>query len=339
MKFLSKSRNANTVNFLCFFIVILITTVSLSSCSSIYYSIAIERNDKSDVVKSSSREESSEDEKNIFLKNKKWFLSQPYTTLQITSNDGLKLKGYWLPHFDENGNTSKNTVILVHGYSGSAFTMGPFAKTYFEDFGFNVLMPDARGHGSSEGDYIGFGWPDRFDILDWTNEVTKLIGDDCDIVLHGISMGGATVLMVSGEALPSQIKCIVEDCGYTSVWDELRFQMIHFRNIKNPDPILERTSEYTKRKVGYGFKEASALEQVKKATVPILFIHGGADSFVPTEMVYELYDACPTTKELFVVDGAEHGRSCVVAEEEYIDKVKNFIRREGLIPRPALAVF
>lgn len=137
------------------------------------------------------------------------------------SEDGLELVGYYIP---ANTITTK-TVILAHGYSSKGKDMGGFAAFYYDKLGYNVLMPDDRGHGASKGDYIGFGWPDRKDYLLWIRKIVDKVGEEGQIALHGISMGGATVMMISGEALPEQVKVIIEDCGYTSVYDQLAYQL------------------------------------------------------------------------------------------------------------------
>ena len=211
-----------------------------------------------------------------------WFNKQPYEEVSITSEDGLMLTGYYL----EAETPTNNTAILAHGYSSQGTYMGSYAKIYY-DMGYNVLLPDDRGHGKSEGSYIGFGWVDRKDYLGWIDFILNRVGEASQIVLHGVSMGGATVLMVSGEVLPEAVKAIVSDCSYTSVHDELKYQLK--RLYKLPSfPILNSTSLLTKLRAGYSFKEASALEQVKKSNTPTLFIHGGADKFVPYSMVNEL---------------------------------------------------
>lgn len=145
-------------------------------------------------------------------------------------------------------------------------------------------------------------------------------------MLHGLSMGAGTVLMVSGEELPAQVKAIVEDCGYTSVWEQLSYQL--HRMFRLPAfPLMHATSLVTKLKAGYTFTEASALEQVKKSKVPILFIHGSEDRFVPMEMVWELYQACPGEKEIYIVEGAGHGTAYEVGGPVYEQKVAGFIGR------------
>jgi fermentation-respiration switch protein FrsA (DUF1100 family) len=145
-------------------------------------------------------------------------------------------------------------------------------------------------------------------------------------VLYGISMGGATVLMTGGENLPPEVKAIVEDCGYTSVEEELYFQMKTRYHLRSRW-LMNATSRVAQRRAGYGFAEASALEQVKKTKIPTLFIHGEEDTFVPFKMVYTLYEACPAPKELFTVPGAGHGEAYGAAGHEYEDRIRNFLKK------------
>lgn len=248
------------------------------------------------------------------------FDKNTYEEVNIISDDGLKLTGYYL---NANLPTSK-TVILAHGYSSQGTFMGSYAKLYYENFGYNVLLPDGRGHGNSEGDYTGFGWIDRKDYLKWIDLIIDKLGQDSEIVLHGVSMGGATVLMSSGENLPKNVKAIVSDCAYTSVKEELEYQFKRMYNLPS-FPILSTTSILTKLRAGYFFGEASALEQVKKSKTPTLFIHGAADEFVPFYMVNQLYEACKSEKELLVIPNAGHGAAYSTDNNEYAKKVSEFI--------------
>lgn len=251
-----------------------------------------------------------------------WVEDQDCQDWQIRSPDALRLSALFLPAEEP----TSRTVILAHGYTSKGKDMGRFARFYHEKLGFNVLMPDARGHGQSEGNYIGFGWPDRLDYLQWIGEVAARVGEDAEIVLHGLSMGAATVLMVSGEKLPPQVKAIIADCGYSSVHEQLGYQFQ--RMFKLPTfPLLRTTSLVTKMKAGYGFWEASAVEQVKKSSVPILFIHGSEDRFVPVSMAWQLHEACPGDKEIFIVEGAGHGNAYETAGEAYEKRVKAFLER------------
>lgn len=246
---------------------------------------------------------------------------QTYETVTINSFDDLRLTGYYL----KAKNPSTKTVILAHGYSSQGTYMAQFAQIYY-DIGYNVLLPDDRAHGQSEGNYIGFGWTDRKDYIKWIDFIIDKLGSTSQIVLHGVSMGGATVLMTSGEKLPSQVKAIVSDCAYTSVRAELEYQLK--RMYKLPAfPLLDTTSFLSKILAGYSFEEASALKQVRKNSTPTLFIHGTEDRFVPTSMVNQLFDACSSEKELWVVPGAGHGTSLNTDTSGYIDKVTKFINK------------
>ncbi|SDR96663.1 hypothetical protein SAMN05444162_0445 [Paenibacillaceae bacterium GAS479] len=213
-----------------------------------------------------------------------------------------------------------------------------FARYYAETLGWNLLLPDARGHGLSEGSYIGFGWHERKDYADWIRWVIGRTGEDrAEVILHGISMGGATVCMASGENLPNQVKAIVADCPYTSAKDELRFQLK--RMYKLPAfPFLQTTSVLTKLRAGYYFGEASALEQVRRAKVPMLFIHGDADTFVPTWMGVKLHEACIQPKGLLLVAGAEHGAARQKDPNRYDAAVSEFLEQwlPGTLPLQAV---
>ena len=184
---------------------------------------------------------------------------------------------------------------------------------FYHDLGFNILLPDNRAHGESEGTYIGFGWLDRLDCIQWIYKMKEYFNKDLQIVLHGISMGSATVLMASGEELPSDVKCIISDCGFTSVLEEFEHEL-KLAHIP-PALILPTATLLSKKRVGYSFKEASTIDQVKKSKTPTLFIHGDQDDFVPTYMVYDLYNACGADKDLLIVEGAGHAQSYLVAQE------------------------
>jgi fermentation-respiration switch protein FrsA (DUF1100 family) len=252
-----------------------------------------------------------------------WITAQPLETLDLTSRDGLRLRGYYLPA----PQPTTNLVILAHGYGGRAQKdMGGFARLYHESFGYHVFMPDARGHGASEGNYIGFGWPERRDYLDWIALFRYRLGDEVRIVLHGVSMGGATVLMTSGEALPPQVRAVIADCSYTSAKAELTYQLRRLYHLP-AFPIGPVTSLICKLRAGYFFGEASALAQVRRSRIPTLFIHGEADEFVPTAMVYPLHEACAADKALFLVPGAGHGLAYAADPDGYTAQMAALLGR------------
>lgn len=243
------------------------------------------------------------DTKDVWMKNK----------------DGYKLHAY------EINRTGNKWMVVVHGYMSEAKNMSEVAN-HFADQGYRVLVPDLRSHGQSEGDSIGMGAWDSEDIVEWTNYILKQ--DSSAIIgLYGISMGASTVMMASGnEQLPDAVQVAVEDCGYTSAWDEFSFQLDDLFGLPS-FPALDAANLVTKLRAGYNLKDADALSAVEKKKIPMLFIHGDADAFVPTEMVYPLYKAATGEKELMIVKGAEHGKSREMDPKAYWKKVDTFLNK------------
>ena len=218
--------------------------------------------------------------------------------------------------------TSK-TAVIVHGYTDNAIRMMMIGYLYNRSLGYNILLPDLRYSGLSDGDAFQMGWLDRKDVMQWMEVANEIFGDSTQMLVHGISMGGATTMMVSGEPQPAYVKCFVDDCGYTSVWDQFSKELKEDFGLPS-FPLLYISSWLCDWTKGWNFTEASALEQVKKCRLPMLFIHGEKDDYVPTRMVYELYEAKPEPKELWVVPGADHATSYKLNKEEYTQKVKQF---------------
>ena len=222
--------------------------------------------------------------------------------------------------------TAQGTAIVVHGYGDNHLVFLYLVRMYRDDFNFNVLFPDLQYHGYSEGDHIQMGWYDRLDIEKWIPVAHDIFKDDF-MVLHGVSMGGATVMMTSGDPLPDYVRCFVEDCGYASVitqFNNNRKQSFAFI----PPDVLQSASLVTKNKFGWGFWEASSLKQLEKCDRPMLFIHGDADDFVPFNHVWKNYEAKVNGyKELYVVHGAVHANSFAKDPEEYKARVKAFIEK------------
>ncbi|WP_246942382.1 alpha/beta hydrolase [Bacillus pinisoli] len=306
-------------------VTLVVMTVLLIIAGNYFYHIAINRSKEGpalhgggESVTAASLMETDEKQAKL-LEVMEWTNNQDFEIVEITTYDGLRLKGRFLKNEHSNG----KAVILAHGYKGSSEQMPGVTKYYYE-LGFDVLKPDARGHGDSEGDYIGYGWHDRKDYVSWVNYLIDQENEN-QIFLHGFSMGAATVLMTSGETLPEQVKGIIADSGYTSVMDELSHQLRYLYHLP-PFPIMEVTSLVTKIRAGYSFEEASALESVKKNRLPLFIIHGDIDQLVPTSMAYELYDGAVTDKkELWIVEGAGHTEAYTVAEEEYQIRLKEFL--------------
>lgn len=295
------------------FIILLALVIGVSSLVGVlFYNLALNANYSKDIIYAEYNDENLNDAQ-------KWLEEKSnYSDKYIESYDKLQLHSYVVTQ------NSNKWAIVVHGYGGSGKLMSDKSK-YFYDMGYNVLIPDLRGHGKSEGDYIGMGWKDRLDIISWINFIIKE-NPNAEIVLHGTSMGAATVLMTSGENLPSNVKAIVADCAYTSAWDEFSYQLETYLKVPS-SYILNVTNMVTKLKAGYSLKEASALECVKKATVPILYIHGDKDKFVPYSMMDKLYDATISPKEKLTIEGGEHANSDLVSPFLYWLTVEDFLNQ------------
>jgi hypothetical protein len=215
---------------------------------------------------------------------------------------------------------SRKTAITVHGWREQGIAMLMIARLY-ERMGYNVVVPDLHAHGLSEGDAVDMGWKDREDVLHW---MTLFRADT--MVVHGISMGAATTMNVSGETMPAGIRSMkfVEDCGYTSVWDEFCYELKQEFDLP-AFPLLYTSSLLCRLHYGWSFQEAAPIKQIVKCKYPMLLIHGDNDDFVPSWMVHPLYEAKPEPKRLWVAKGSRHALSYKDYPEEYARRLKEFV--------------
>ena len=222
--------------------------------------------------------------------------------------------------------TAEGTALVIHGYGDNHLVFLYLVRMYRDELNYNVLFPDLQYHGYSEGDHIQMGWNDRLDVEKWIEVAHDIFKDDF-MVLHGVSMGGATVMMTSGDELPDYVRAFVEDCGYASViaqFNNNRKQSFPFI----PPDVLQSASLVTKKKYGWGFWEASSLKQLAKCDKPMLFIHGDSDDFVPTDHVYKNFEAKVNGyKELWVTKDAVHANSYAKHPLEYTQRVRDFLAK------------
>ncbi len=251
-----------------------------------------------------------------------WFHNQVLEDYEITNGKGFKLKGYLLPAEKE----SNVYVFCSHGYRGNGRLEFQNMAKFYHDKGYNLFIVDHQAAGESDGTYIGFGYHEHIDCFSWLDFMRNEFGKDIQIILHGVSMGCATVTMMSGnDRLPSNVKFTVADCGYTSAHDEF---MHNISKVKFAAPVMAAANKFNKLISGFDFKDANPLEAVKNAKVPMLFIHGGIDDFVPTKMVYELYNNCSASdKDILIVEGAAHAESYPVNSEAYETKICEFAKK------------
>lgn len=303
-------------------IIVLLLIVDVFA-GNFFYEMVIKRGPK-DFLQGNADLDVSDEAMDVLLSGdwRDWVREQDFEPMELESYDGLTLQGYYLPAKEP----TEKLAFFVHGYLGNAFDMGLYGRHYYEELGYNLFIPDLRGHGNSDGDYYGFGWHDRLDILDWLDLLLSEVDSDAEIVLHGLSMGAATVLMVSGEELPANVRGIIADSPYTSVYDMFAYQLKRMYRLPT-FPVLPTMSLVTNLRSGYSLTEASALEQVKDAEVPILYMHGEEDTFVPSAMSGELQEHTQVASELVTFPGANHGEAIVLHEKEYYEHVEKFLAK------------
>ena len=254
-----------------------------------------------------------------------WLNSCEIEEHSIISDRGCRLQGYLMRPEKE----SKVYVFGAHGYrSDGKGEWCHYAKHYVEDLGYNMFFVDHQAAGQSEGRYYGFASFESEDSMKWLGYMLDTFGKDIKIILHGISMGSTTVMLMSGkDELPENVKFTVADCGFTSAMDEFTYKLSCWH--APAFPVIPIIKSMQKKRAGYDFqKDTNALAAVKNAKVPMLFIHGDKDTFVPTYMAALLHDACASDyKDILIVRGADHAMSYKVGKEEYEAKVQEFIEK------------
>ncbi len=255
----------------------------------------------------------------IAKEGRRWLEGMPYINVYIKSFDGLRLYGALLENY------SDKIVICVHGFTGSGKKdFASLAQAYYKN-GYNVLLVDNRAHGQSEGKYVGFGVLDRLDLRNWVKYVINRFGSNVQIFLHGISMGAATVLMASS-IMPKNVRGIIADCGFTSVYEI--FEYVLKRDYHLPKfPIIYLTNIMSKIRAGYGYKDVNTTAEIARSDIPILFIHGENDEFVPLWMTMKNYSHCKAYKELFIVRESEHAESHYIDKKGYERRILTFIEK------------
>ena len=250
-----------------------------------------------------------------------WVENHPLQEISILNPEGKRLQALYHQAEAEGG----KTAIIVHGYRDCNIKFLYLARLYNE-LGFHVLLPDLAAHGQSQGEAIQMGWKDADDLLLWCGVADSLFSTELQethILVHGVSMGAATVMNCSGRDVPAGVKGFVADCGYTSVWDEFAEQLQAEFSLP-AFPMMHIASLLCEWKYGWNFQEAAPIESLRKSRLPMLFIHGTADDFVPTRMVHELYKAKPADKKLWLAPDAGHGLSYLYHPEEYTARIRTF---------------
>lgn len=256
---------------------------------------------------------------NIYREAANWFIKADRENAFLQSGiDNKKIHAYVI----EQPEKSDKWLYTMHGFTGSPIDMALVAKEFYEK-GYNILAVSMRGHALSSDDRNSMGYLDAKDAVQWTDYILEKT-PDAKIVMHGMSMGAAACMMSLGENLPDNVKCAIEDCGFARCQEQ---------NIGVAEQFIGKPARLfgmylngvMKALRGYDMTDINPINCVRASKVPIFFIHGEKDEVVPVKNVYELYEACPTPKELLVVPGAKHTMASVNGYEDYFGKAFEFV--------------
>ena len=250
-----------------------------------------------------------------------WLRDHHAEDLYIKSSDGLMLHGLWVPAEFANG-----TMILVHGYRSSQLIDFGMVLAYYHNEGYNLLLPEQRCHGKSEGRYITFGVKESDDILRWIEYHNFAFGEYA-VVLCGLSMGASTILYLADEQLPRNVRGMIADCGFTSPREIISTVYKTVTHLP-PGPSILVADFFVRIFAGFRLSQKDTRVTLSKNRLPILLIHGLNDDYVPCEMTKEAYNACSGNKEILLVEGAGHAVSFLVDQARYkaaVDKLLNKI--------------
>ncbi|MEG1426125.1 MAG: alpha/beta hydrolase [Oscillospiraceae bacterium] len=253
---------------------------------------------------------------------KKWIGEQKPERVEIQSFDGLTLTGFLLEQKKEP--ESHRVMVMMHGFRSHDFNDFALSVRYFYDAGYHVLLCDQRAHGGSQGKYLTFGVKERYDCRDWAKFGAERWGENTRVFLMGVSMGAATVLMSLGLDLPKAVKGVVADCGYTSPKAIFAHVLKHSYHLPC-FPILNVANMLCKWRAGFGLSEYSTLDALEKNKIPVFFLHGGKDDFVPKTMTEQNYEKCTARKELLIIDEAAHAMSFLCKPEKCFREINRFL--------------
>ena len=246
---------------------------------------------------------------------------KPHETVTVRSFDGLNLAGEYYPHPNARG-----TILMFHGWHGSPQADFGCAMSAYYSKGLNLLLVHQRTQGESEGKYITFGIRESRDVHAWVRWHGERFGKEVPILLTGISMGATTVLMSAGTPYDANVRGIIADCGFTSPW-EIIASVVRGRGLPI-FPFVPLMSMWARIFAGFGFREYSTLEAVKGIRIPVFFVHGEADRFVPCHMTEKVYEICGSSdKTLFLVPNARHGAAYLVDRCNYEKQISQFVNR------------
>lgn len=243
----------------------------------------------------------------------------------IVAEDGLRRHAYILT---QDRDSVPGATVVVHGYCDNSARMMRYYYLHYEKLHRNCLIPDLYGHGLSEGKNVRFGWLDRLDVANIWLPMAHNLWPDMNIVQHGLSMGGATTMMTSGEEIPDSLRLIgfIEDCGYNNTYELMCGKMNEEVGLPS-FPFMNFTNWLCNLRFGWKMSDADAEKQLAKCKRPMFFIHGDADTYVPFYMLEKNYNAkTQGYKEKWIAPGSEHAETIHDHWEEYIERVDAYIK-------------
>ena len=247
------------------------------------------------------------------------FRELPFESADIISFDGLRLHADFLR--GEPG--TKVTMIFCHGYKSEAAFDFAAMYDFYRSLGYNLVYLNMRAHGKSGGKYIGFGVLDRFDVQSWAKKVAELF-PDTSIFLHGMSMGAASILQSADLELDPAVCGIIADCGFSSTNEVFRNLVGGLYHLP-ATPFVDIFEAVNRMTAGYGFTDADSVRSMEKSRLPLAYICGDCDRYVPLDMAMRIYNACVQDKVLLIAEGAGHAASFMTENEKYKNLITEFI--------------
>ncbi len=249
-----------------------------------------------------------------------WLKEHNAQPVSILSRDGLTLRGLWIP-----AENARGTVLLVHGYRSCVLADFGLAFDFYHDLGFNLLLPDQRSHGKSEGKFITFGIRESEDMVRWIDFHNRCFGPK-PMLLSGLSMGASTVMYMADMMLPENVKGIIADCGFTTPGEII--SQVFTKTIHLPAaPSVWLADKIARMVANFSFYEKDTRKTLSKTDLPIRMIHGTEDHFVPSYMTRQAYDRCRSDKQLLLVEKAGHGVSFLHDKKHYAAMIIDFLNR------------
>ncbi len=308
-------------------VILVILVVAFFVIGNIFYNIAINvKQDKGHVFEHHDGKNAPDLNTNRAI-SEAWFLEHdvPFTMYSVSVMDH-SIVGH---QFIQAGNRAENSdwVVVVHGFTSSAFRMASEIKAFYE-MGYNVLAPDLLASGDSDGSFISMGGYDSEDLASWANYIVSEY-PKANIALYGVSMGAATVMNSLDENLPSNVKLFIADSGYLSLLDEFQYELKELYHLP-AFPVIPAANVMTKIRAGFWFEDVDATEALKMTELPALIMQGSEDDFVPAYNAQKIYDLISSPKRLEIFDGAKHVKARYTETERYFDIIEEFLREHGM---------